>query len=551
MAIYYMETVPFRLTNIETEESKEFNDLQGLLDEALAKTNTIYFWDLDKLAEPLINKFYKMGYTEIPTADLDAIDAPIQPKQFVQIGSIGSEGNCTYQIRIRRNTRAQSLFKNASKLFGDTTIEELITATIGEEDLDFEAPVMCERLSGLIAKGHTALTLAGNAKKDLMDRCFGREINGKVQFGWKNFNDRFPKLSTEEHDFVFSSFQGGICYFNPKYIGSHDVSGTEYDVNSMYPAVMLEELLPYGKPVAFEGQYVPVPGKGFPLYFQEVNIGKMTIKPDGIPCIRRRGYKISGSKEQGYYTIEENVNLVLNHVDLEMLFDNYTIENIEYVGGYRFEGRKKMFDKYINYWAEQKKNAEYGSFERMYAKLMLNSAFGKFASKTDKQPSYYKYSKYNQRYIKIPYVRGKKRKEGSSLYAPVGCYITSYARQRLIAAIKNNKDAFIYSDTDSIYVKGEAKGLEIDPKKLGAWKEEFKFTKMNIIGKKQYCVQKTDGTVKVVLAGVPDYITEEIDSYDEFYIGKEFTYIVWGYNEEGYTVIKDEPTTTLKDKEIK
>ena len=526
---YYMGLNPFTLTNIETLETKEFKNFDDILTAALKASCTVYVYDLDKLARTIVNKLDKLGFAEEITNELEnGIMTKIGPKKFITVGSV--EERTTVLIRARRTVKAQTVFQNAHGLFGKATIEDICMAAIGENDEIFG---MCAAIDNLLSQGHTAWTLAGNALKDLKNECFA---NKEGKYADLNFKERFPKLEEEVHNFVMSSFQGGICYFNPKFQGTFMVKGTEYDVNSMYPSVMLDEFLPYGEPTYFEGQFdTKITIK--PYYFQRVTIEKLTIMADGVPCIRNKQAK-------NYFTIAENVELVLNHIDMEMLFDNYTVEGIKYVDGYRFDARKKMFDKFINKWAKQKQEAEDGSFERMYAKLMLNSAFGKFASKTDKRASYYKKTKDGVlvRQKKL----GNNKTEGQSVYAPVGAYITSFARQRLIKAIKANKENFIYSDTDSIYVKGEAVGLELDPKKFGAWKEEFKFDKMCVLGKKYYCVQKTDGTIKVSLAGIPDRAVEEnIKTFDDFHIGKKIDFSIVEYDFEGIAAPKKMPTIIL------
>ena len=533
---YYMTTEPFTLTNIDTLETTEYNNLEDILTAALKSSCTVYIYELSKLAQAIVNKLDKFGYEEQSTVDLDnGILSRIDPMTFIQLGSL--KERTTLLIRLRRLNDVQVIFQNVKALFGKATIEDICLATIGENEEIFG---MCTAIDNLLEEGHTLFTLAGNALKDLKTECFGRMVNGKLEFGDLNFLERFPKLTEEVHEFVMKGFQGGLCYFNTKYTGTHNVEGTEYDVNSMYPSVMLDEFLPYGEPDHFFGEFDKTI-KRKPMYFQRVIIDKLLLKDDGIPCIRNKEAMV-------YYEVAENVELVLNSIDIEMLFDNYNVEGIKYVDGYRFNGRRKMFNNFINKWAEKKKAAADGSFERMYAKLMLNSTFGKFASRTDRMPS--KYRKSNGKLIRYKHVLGKKRREGNSVYAPVGSYITSYARQRLIKAIKENKENFIYSDTDSMYVKGEATGIEIDKAKFGAWKEEFKFTRMTIIGKKQYCVEKTDGSVKVVLAGIPDKVVEKITKFEDFYLGKKIDFEIKKYDLEGNAYIKQQPTVTLKDHEI-
>lgn len=53
-------------------------------------------------------------------------------------------------------------------------------------------------------------------------------------------------------------------------------------------------------------------------------------------------------------------------------------------------------------------------------------------------------------------------------YIPIASAITAYARCVLIDAILENIGKVLYCDTDSIYMIGEPKGVEIHKTKLGA-----------------------------------------------------------------------------------
>lgn len=527
----YMTIEPLTLTNLDTLDTIEYNDLEGLLNEALKKSNTVYCYDLKHLSVPIVNKLYGLGYTEKPVYEMDTINSKIDSMEFMQLTS--KEGN-TYVIRARRSARIQTKFINAANLFGGLSKDGILESNgYYNEDMYSEIYGMITAIEKLIAEGHDAITLSSNAFNDMRNTCM---VDKNGTYRHTIYMDNFPTLTTEEHNFVISSFQNGICAFNEDYKGITEVNGTSYDVNSMYPSVMMEEALPVGKPKYFTGQFKR--GLGYTAYFQRVKIKKLELKEDGIECLRNR-------EEQCYYREAEDLEVVLNHIDMENLLDNYNVSGIEYIDGYKFRTTKGLFNNYINKWMNVKKNSE--GFERAYAKLMLNSCFGKFVSRTDKVQMYCWFSKRHNRWKIRPngYKQG-----GNSVYAPMGCYITSYARKRLLEAIKANKENFIYADTDSIYVRGEATGIEIDSNELGKWKVENKFKKINIIGKKQYCIEKLDGTVKLALAGVPEDLQEQIKTFDDFYVGKEFKYEIRRYDLDGKYLETETFTTKLKDEKI-
>lgn len=74
--------------------------------------------------------------------------------------------------------------------------------------------------------------------------------------------------------------------------------------------------------------------------------------------------------------------------------DHYEVEDLTYIAGWKFRSRKGLFDEYIDKWIEVKNNATISGNigQRTMAKLMLNSLYGKFATKLKVQS-------------KIPYLR--------------------------------------------------------------------------------------------------------------------------------------------------
>ena len=530
MKRYYMSLKPceFSLTDMKTNRTTKFNNLEELLTVALKSSCKVYLFELTTFSKAIVNMFFRFGYKEVSTNSMDnVVRGKLNNNEFVVIG-----GDSINAIRSRRTTKATTMFINAKGQFSTKATIKDICASVGETD---EITGMVKALNDLYENGHRSLTASGNAFNDLKKRCFS---NKDGNFAEKNFRERFPELNKDVHDFVFKSFQGGLCLYNKKYEGQNYVVGRAYDVNSMFSSIMIQEDMPYGKETYFKGKYVAreynkLSGKiKNRLYFQRVKIGHMVVKEGGFPVIKnqmREGLRLALGFSK-YINNAKNVELVLNSIDLEILFDNYDVTDIEYVDGYYFEKRRgeRFFGKYINHWMKKKIEAK-TPFERMVAKQFLNSSYGKFVTKTEKVS--YEYVEIDGEYKRA---RNFQTNSMPSVYAPVGAYITSYARKRLLDAIKQQGDNFIYSDTDSIYVKNKAVGIDVDATELGKWKCEFAFNKFNILGKKQYCVQKANGEAKVVLAGIDDHIVKDnIKNFNDFYEGKVIEGFRDNYNLNG------------------
>lgn len=331
-----------------------------------------------------------------------------------------------------------------------------------------------------------------------------------------NFKYFFPELDIELDNYFRKSYRGGVCQVNEKYKNKILHSDFVYDVNSMYPAQMVKELLPYGQPEYFVGEYKY--DIKMPLYIIHIN----------VDCKLKDGFRPTVLLNKGFFTLSneylidtnmEMIELYLTSVDFEIFKKHYEIYDIEYVDGYKFYGSRKLFKSFIDPIYERKCNSV--GAERALNKLLLNSLYGKFAT--------------NPRHIdKVPYIDENGTLQykvldeiliGKTYYVAVASFITSYARKQLFEAIQDNYDSFIYCDTDSIHLATEAVNIDIDSKKIGAWKLE---TSNNLvvtakyIGTKAYYQIFKDETNNVKLAGCPDNVKDKI-KIEDFKYGSVFS----------------------------
>ena len=116
-------------------------------------------------------------------------------------------------------------------------------------------------------------------------------------------------------------------------------------MNSLYPSVMANELLPYGEPIHFEGKYKPHPL--YNLYIQSIRC-QFEIKPGHIPTIQIKYGGVFNENEYLTSSNDQEVELCLTSVDLKLFFDHYNVYNIEYKGGWAFKGAHNLFKEYID-----------------------------------------------------------------------------------------------------------------------------------------------------------------------------------------------------------
>lgn len=375
--------------------------------------------------------------------------------------------------------------------------------------------IMAEALDIMFKQNLKKMTIASDALHSFKDMC-------------PNFRKLFPILPFELDDDMRPSYKGGFTFVNPTYQNKEVEGGLVLDVNSLYPSRLRYEFLPVSLPEPFKGKYKE--NRRFPLYMQRLDC-IFELKPNKIPSLQIKHHR--SFRENEYLTSSngEIVTLMLTNPDLELLFQQYDVEVVNWCGGYMFRQQKGLFDEYIDYWMNQKIQAKKDGNQALYliSKLMQNATYGKFgASLRGRQ--------------KIPtlingetkYVMGKEEKK-QGVYLPVASFVTAYARRYTISSIEKVRewgfktkgyDVFAYADTDSQHLLIDESDLkllcdiiDIDDYRLGAWKHESSFTRAKFIRQKCYIEQDSeDGQVHVTIAGFPKKLGHLVN-FDNFKIG--------------------------------
>lgn len=367
-----------------------------------------------------------------------------------------------------------------------------------KDEIDYihnDVAIIASALKTIFDSGLNEITQGSNALHDF-----------KNIFTKKRFEKDFPILEYDNE--IRQSYKGAFTYCNKKYRGKDIGPGIVFDVNSLYPSVLYNELMPYGHGVAFEGEYTPDPL--YPLYVQMIKC-QFELKDGYLPTIQIKGSYMFNPVEYLEDSDGEQVTLCLTNVDLKLLFEHYDVFDYEYCGGWKFRGVKGLFKDYIDKWIKEKIDADKAKnkSKRSLAKLMLNALYGKFALNPHVQS-------------KMPYMtpdgiikyRLLEPEVRDPIYIPVGTFTTAYARNKTIRAAQSVYDRFIYADTDSLHLEGTdiPANLNIDPYRLGAWKLEKTFTRARFIRSKCY-IEEVDGKIEVTVAGMPErcYMIKEID----------------------------------------
>lgn len=178
-----------------------------------------------------------------------------------------------------------------------------------------------------------------------------------------------------------------------------------------------------------------------------------------------------------------------------------------------------VLDEFVDHFFNARKKAKKDGdkIHDIFYKLILNSAYGKFAQNPD---NYYDFHiTHNARPPELPwrpkyifnngeYTISQKPITRHSYYnVGIGASITGAARAVLMRALAGSRD-LIYCDTDSVIAREVS--ADFDDSKLGSWKHEGSGDRIAMAGKKLYACFSGNECIKMACKGSrlsPDEIT--------------------------------------------
>lgn len=358
------------------------------------------------------------------------------------------------------------------------------------EYLRLDVLIIARALAEQFDEGMKALTVGSDALKEYKSLVFS-----------KTFRKQFPVLDIDTDTEVRRAYRGGYTYADERHIQRETRSGIVLDVNSLYPSVMMNRILPFGKPLRRRG--LPEIDEDYPLSIFTVTF-TAKLKPDHLPCIQIKNAS-QFSPTEYLREIVEPTTLTVTSVDWDLYNEHYDIEVLSYDNGFVFQARKGMFDTYINKWMNVKENSDGG--RRTIAKLHLNSLYGKLATNPTVQS---KHPVLEDGLVKLKLSPAEIR---DPVYTPAGVFITAWARDLTIRAAQANYDTFAYADTDSLHLLRDdiPDGIDVHPTRIGAWDHEYSFRRAFYIRAKAYLEEKHDGTKVNRVAGMPTDVSRKLD----------------------------------------
>jgi hypothetical protein len=301
---------------------------------------------------------------------------------------------------------------------------------------------------------------------------------------------KIPLIKGELFNFFKRGYTGGsVDVYKP-----YGKNIYRYDVNSLYPYVMKNEVMPVGNPTYFEGDITKLENKPFGIFEVEVEAPK---KLDA-PILQLRFRTNTGIKTlsplgrwKGVYLSAEIYNAIKF---------GYTFKILR---GYTFD-QDYIFTEFVDNLYQLKLNSNKNSPDYTIAKLILNSLYGRLGMNPEmekhkivtKNKQIFKfYNKYNITNI-IDLNNGKElisffddinnnNDKSLNISIPISLAVTAYSRI-FMSQFKNNPEYILYySDTDSLDIN-KTLATEFVGNELGKLKLEHIFDEAVFLSPKVY-----------------------------------------------------------------
>lgn len=365
-----------------------------------------------------------------------------------------------------------------------------------------DARIVAVAMQQLHDMGNRKSTFSGDAWAE----CKNHYSKGKwfaENWAW---DKAFPQLPIDIDLSLRLGYFGGINISQHRGVNRGKL--LHADVNSMYPAVMYYDPLPYGLPTVTK-----IKPSDDSLYVIK-GAFKLSLRPGLIPWfIFKNGFdNIVENIDHG--TPIERTNewheMTLTGVDFELMRTWYDIQvhpdcEPQY---WVFKSGIGLHKEYIDHYIKIKEEAGKGTLKREDAKLHMNSVYGRSGLNPNGQDTTLEEVDGD-----LIFVGTKKINEDNDAYLPYAMFVTAHARRRLLDYVyKCGCENVIHCDTDSvIHYGGKVDGIAYG-KHLGEWSIECEplavyeggFKRYVEILSEDYIWEEKKKWLSMACAGVPN-----------------------------------------------
>lgn len=384
------------------------------------------------------------------------------------------------------------------------------------------------------------------------------------------------KLDMTQYILLTEIFRGGDVHANLKYSRQLLTDIESWDMQSAYPACMLQELYPITPFVKIDENKFYRKMPGYTKIFRCIltNVKYVGIHGDPyIPLSKTRGTsKKDRVVDNGRILYAKQLEISLTDIDFDIISEDYTYDKVYikdlYISklGPLPDELKSVIMEYFRKKTELKgiKGSEY---EYMKSKNELNALYGMMVTALLRDVyeitplgELYNLDEVNQENQLADYYNNR----NSFLPYQWGVYVTTHCRKRLHYGIKAMGRYHVYNDTDSskgdgIFEKeftalnapiikiAEENGYYAYDRKgnkqiIGVWENEGIYDEFKTLGSKKY-ITKKNGKIESTIAGVSKkagqkYFTEHgLESFDIGTCIEESGHLIAYYNEDNVHMV--------------
>ena len=361
-----------------------------------------------------------------------------------------------------------------------------------KEYLHYDCLALAELLDKFQAEiGVPKLTIASTAFEILLDTEYNGQKLKTLLHNW---------TTIEQERFIRRAYKGGrVEVFN-----QHGQDVYKYDVNSLYPFCMHQFEYPYGNIIQSTdpNQIQQMILKGF------LGVVRCSINcPDmNIPYLAKR------HDNKLIFPVGSWEDTITSYEYLKATELGYTITIHE---GILYQQKGKVFKEYVEKYYHIKQTAK--GAKREIAKLLLNSAYGKFGQRREVEEfltfdEMLECQKPISDFIQMNedlYSTKTERYRNRKINPVVAAFVTAYARDVLFECLKYAAEQggeVFYCDTDSVFCNIPIPNEMVDPDRLGAWADELNGQVLQdcvFVSPKLYSIKNADGSHEVKAKGVP------------------------------------------------
>lgn len=533
--------------NVKYVKTKEFFSSE-LVKIILGGANDIYIHNLNLWAVCIIKHLYGMGFKDVTRERVEDTDFKLEDNQFFYI--LSASNAAFYNIDLKYNGR-HIRFIEYKNLFC-MPIEDVCEEFGGTPSIAMHRSM--EMIYSLKVRGITISSCAYALWKKSFDR--------------KTFANLFHDRTEEVEKICRDAYHGGLCYINEKVKKSKTKRYSDVeilDINSLYPYIMKNCRFPIGSATYGKGEVPEEIRKNNTLTYYVRFRCAFKVKENCVPFARTRCDKNhfctekledscyidrDGRRYDSYeeeYVDEETgeitrevkdftVELCMYKPEYELFLETYDVWNlteIEYCWYYTAKG---IFDNYIDFFYNMKKNAKTKG-ERRIAKLFMNALSGRMSLKTDRRNFLLDKEGVDMIYEGLDRkkrIKGRKAKKmvgdswlsfisgecsnstSAHSHVEIGAAITSEAMVYIIRKINANFDRHLYTDTDSLHLLRTDRYNDIKiSEELGDFKVEHSVRTIEYFKEKVYFNIDKDKSAHLTFAGLPTECQEIVEKYIE------------------------------------